>query len=55
MDSDAAERTEQDKMVEVEVELPVWLDEQATAHNLDLSVVLQDALKQQLELPDTPV
>ena len=54
MDSDAAERTEQDKMVEVEVELPVWLDEQATAYNLDLSVVLRDALKQQLKLPDTP-
>lgn len=36
------------KMVEVQVELPSWLDAQAAAYGLDLSKVLQDALKERL-------
>ncbi len=35
-----------EKTVEVEVWLPAWLDKKATEQNIDLSAVLQDALKQ---------
>lgn len=37
-------------MVEVEVELPSWLNAMAKKQGIDFSLALQDGLKQQLHL-----